>query len=72
MDEALAYKWTNQALKPIEYGTSLEAYKYQQVADKVASAILEAYKLGLQHYDMAERDHLKYMHLELDRIESAI
>jgi len=49
MNEAEAYKWTAQALKPIEGGTSLEAYKYQQVADKVASAILEAFKLGASH-----------------------
>jgi len=56
MDEALAYKWTQQALAPIEGGTSLEAYKYQQVADKVASAIFEAYKLGVLNASKKEEE----------------
>ncbi len=45
MDEALAYKWTAQALKPIK-GRILAGHKYQQISDTIASAILEAYKLG--------------------------
>ena len=48
MNEAEAYKWARQVLQPIEGGTSVEAYKYQQVADKVVAAILEAYKKGYE------------------------
>lgn len=46
MNEALAYKWARQALKAVERGDILEPYKYQQISDKIVSAILDAYKLG--------------------------
>ena len=44
MDESLAYQWTAQALRRID--KIVEPHIGQQVADIVASAILEAYKLG--------------------------
>lgn len=46
MDEASAYKWARQALRPVENGDVLEPYKYQQIADKIVAAILAAYELG--------------------------
>jgi len=44
MDESVAYQWTAQALRRID--KIVEPHIGQQVADIVASAILEAYKLG--------------------------
>ena len=44
MDESMAYRWTAQALRRID--KIVEPHIGQQLADTVASAILEAYKLG--------------------------
>ena len=46
MNEKLAYKWARQALKSVEKADILEPYKYQQIADKIVAAILDAYKSG--------------------------
>ncbi len=45
MDESEAYKWTKQALRPLN-NSGCESHRYQQVADLVASAILEVFKKG--------------------------
>jgi len=45
MDEAIAYQWTAQALRQLD----AEPHKGQQIADSVASAIFEAYKLGMEN-----------------------
>jgi len=45
LTEGLAYQWASQALKPVE-DDGIEAHKYQQIADKVVAAILNAYKQG--------------------------
>jgi len=44
MDESVAYQWTAQALRRID--KIVEPHIGQQLADTVASAILESYKLG--------------------------
>jgi hypothetical protein len=49
MNEATAYKWARQALRPLENEKSVEAHKYQQAADLVAKAILEAFKARRSH-----------------------
>ena len=46
MDEAIAYQWTAQALRQLDAD---EPHKGQQIADSVASAIFEAYKLGMEN-----------------------
>lgn len=40
IDEAIAYQWAAHCLKSLE--GLVEAYKLQQVADRIASAIMEA------------------------------
>ena len=45
MNETEAYKWAEQALRPLN-NSGCESHRYQQVADLVASAILEAFKRG--------------------------
>lgn len=67
MDEALAYKWTAQALKPIERKTLIDIAICQQVADKVASAILEAYKLGASQQDEPPKDNMEWLVNKIDR-----
>lgn len=68
MNEALAYKWARQALKSIEKGTSVEAHKYQQVADKIVSAILEAYKLGASpETPRHEQDNMQWVASKIER-----
>ena len=42
-DEATAYKWVGQAIRNCK-----DAYTGQTCADRIASALLEAYKLGQQ------------------------
>ena len=46
LDESTAYKWTAQAIRSVN--DIIEPHIGQQLADSVASAILEAYKKGLQ------------------------
>lgn len=49
MNEAAAYEWTGQAIRSItnlKRGEIVEGYNKEQLADSVASAILEAYRKG--------------------------
>ena len=47
MDEALAYKWAAQATRHVN--DIVDLHIGQRLADSVASAILEAYKKGMQY-----------------------
>ena len=47
MDEATAYKWIGQIFNGID-GKVFEVHVRQTLADKIASALVEAYKAGQQ------------------------
>lgn len=78
MNEALAYRWARQALKPVEKVDILELYKYQQIADKIVAAILDAYKLGqneklLRKKNIIMTDKQKYqLEKAIELIEDAL
>ncbi len=47
MDEATAYAWVARCLRPAE--DVLAPHRLQQVADRIASVIVQTYRGGLAH-----------------------